>query len=66
MDSNKVTIVNTSDAECEVIGVSFRGSGKVYYFDSNSIVAKVGMNVIAETARGLEYGKVNMANFLMR
>lgn len=65
MDSNKVTIVNTSDAECEVIGVSFRGSGKVYYFDSNSIVAKVGMNVIAETARGLEYGKVNMANFLI-
>lgn len=65
MDNNKVSFIDQGDAQCEVMGVSFRGSGKVYYFDANSIVAKVGMNVIAETARGLEYGKVNMANFMI-
>ena len=65
MENNINTLVDQNNAQCEVIGVSFRGSGKVYYFDSNSISAKVGMNVIAETARGLEYGKVNMANFMI-
>lgn len=62
---NTTSFIDRADEQCEVIGVSFRGSGKVYYFDSNSIVAKVGMNVIAETARGLEYGKVNLANFMI-
>jgi len=65
MDNNKISFIDQSESECEVIGISFRGAGKVYYFDANSIVAKVGMNVIAETARGLEYGKVNMANFMI-
>lgn len=53
------------DSDFEVIGVTFRGSSKVYYFDSNNVKAKEGMNVIAETARGLEYGKVGMANFMI-
>jgi len=65
MDNNIVTPLGQNDAQCEVIGISFRGSGKVYYFDSNSIKVKTGMNVIAETARGLEYGKVNMPNFMI-
>ncbi len=65
MDNNRVAPIDQNEAQCEVIGISFRGSGKVYYFDSNSINVKTGMNVIAETARGLEYGKVNMPNFMI-
>lgn len=46
----------------EVIGVSFRGSGKMYYFASNGCVAKDGDSAIVETARGVEYGKVVLTN----
>lgn len=46
----------------EVIGVSFRGSGKMYYFAANGCVAKDGDSAIVETARGVEYGKVVLTN----
>ena len=46
----------------EVIGVSFRGSGKLYYCAANGFVAKDGDNVIVETARGVEYGKIVLTN----
>ena len=53
-------------AEVEIIGISFRGSTKVYYFAANGNVAKDGNNAIVETARGLEYGKVTLANTLVK
>ncbi len=46
----------------EIIGISFRGSGKMYYFAANGNVAKDGDNAIVETARGVEYGKVVLTN----
>ncbi len=46
----------------EVIGVSFRGSGKMYYFAACGNYAKDGDCAIVETARGVEYGKVVMTN----
>ena len=46
----------------EVIGVRFKKVGKVYYFDPCGIQVKNEMPVIVETARGLEYGEVAMAN----
>ncbi len=46
----------------EIIGISFRGSGKVYYFAANGNVAKDGDGAIVETARGVEYGKVVLTN----
>ncbi|MBP3333070.1 MAG: stage 0 sporulation protein, partial [Clostridia bacterium] len=46
----------------EVIGVSFRGSGKMYYFAANGFVAKDGESAIVETARGVEYGKIVLTN----
>ncbi len=46
----------------EIIGISFRGATKIYYFAANSCVAKEGDNAIVETARGLEYGKVTLTN----
>ena len=42
----------------EVIGVRFRDNGKIYYFSPDEFEVKVGDNVIVETARGVEFGKV--------
>lgn len=41
-----------------IIGVKFRKSGKVYYFDPTNLSIKKGDHVIVETARGVEYGTV--------
>ncbi len=41
-----------------VIGVSFKLAGKVYYFDPAGFELKQGDQVIVETVRGIEYGKV--------
>ena len=39
-----------------IVGVRFRGSGKIYYFNPNGLEIRSGTNVIVETARGLEFG----------
>ena len=41
-----------------IIGVRFRKSSKVYYFDPTGYEIKKGDHVIVETARGIEYGTV--------
>ena len=41
-----------------VVGVSFRRVGKVYYFDPGGLNLREGDFVIAETARGVEFGEV--------
>ena len=46
----------------EIIGVRFRGTGKVYYFSPQGITAKEGDHVVVETARGLEFGEVMIGN----
>ncbi len=46
----------------EVIGVRFRLSGKVYYFDPNGVTAEVGDKLIVETARGVEMGETVQPN----
>ncbi|MBE5946771.1 MAG: stage 0 sporulation protein [Lachnospiraceae bacterium] len=42
----------------EVIGVRFRENGKIYFFDPLNYEVETGNNVIVETARGVEFGKV--------
>ena len=42
----------------KVIGVKFKTSGRVYYFDPLDLPIKAGDGVIVETARGMEYGEV--------
>ena len=42
----------------KVVGVRFRSSGKIYYFDPQKLDIKKGEHVIVETARGVEYGTV--------
>ena len=46
----------------EVIGVRFKNTGKVYYFDPGQEKLSCGERVIVETARGVECGEVAMAN----
>ncbi|HUV03788.1 MAG TPA: stage 0 sporulation family protein [Armatimonadota bacterium] len=41
-----------------VVGVSFKKVGKVYYFDPGGLDLREGDFVIAETARGIEFGEV--------
>lgn len=41
-----------------VVGVRFKSAGKVYYFDPDTYHVELGMNVIVETARGMEFGTV--------
>lgn len=43
-----------------VVGVKFKSAGKIYYFDPGDRKIELGEHVIVETARGMEYGIVNM------
>ena len=46
----------------EVVGIRFKASGKTYYFAPSGIALRKGEQAIVETARGLEYGEVALAN----
>ncbi len=50
----------------KVIGVRFRQAGKIYYFDPAEFEIRRGENVIVETVRGIEYGKVVMGTRFVR
>ena len=45
-----------------VVGVRFREVGKIYSFDPGELVFRRGDHVIAETAKGYEYGTVVLGN----
>ncbi len=44
----------------KIVGVRFKKNGKTYFFNPKELELKVGMHVIVETARGVEYGEVSM------
>ena len=46
----------------EIVGVRFKDNGKVYYFAPMGYECREGMEVIVETARGIEFGYVTIAN----
>ena len=46
----------------EIVGVRFKTTGKIYYFDPQGIACTEGDHAIVETARGLEYGTVAIGN----
>ena len=46
----------------EIVGVRFKKVGKIYYFDPDGENIETGTAVIVETARGIEYGIVEIAN----
>lgn len=45
-----------------IVGIQFKQSGKIYYFAPKEIQFEVGDGVVVETAHGLEYGTVLIAN----
>lgn len=46
----------------EIVGISFKDAGKIYYFAPADTSFSVGDEVIVETSRGLEVGRVKIAN----
>lgn len=60
----EITVENKLDPSdaVDVVGVSFRDSGKIYHFASCGKKVREGTKVIVETARGIEYGTVTMSN----
>ncbi|WP_033826356.1 PSP1 domain-containing protein [Bacillus andreraoultii] len=48
-----------------VVGVRFKKAGKIYYFDPDGIFIEKDQFVVVETARGIEFGKVVIANKLV-
>ena len=44
----------------EIVGVRFKKSGKVYYFDPIGLKFQKNDHVIVETARGVEIGEVSI------
>ena len=46
----------------EIVGIRFKTTGKIYYFDPQGLQLEIGSDVIVETARGLEFGKVVIPN----
>ena len=48
--------------DVEIVGISFREAGKIYYFSPGSLKLAKGDRVIVETSRGVELGTVKIAN----
>ena len=48
--------------DVEVVGVSFRSIGKKYYFAPGRLRLHIGDEVIVETSRGMEFGRVTIPN----
>jgi cell fate regulator YaaT (PSP1 superfamily) len=81
LDENNDDKINTDNSaekkvsQVEIIGVKFKKSGKIYYFDptglnpsgvaSTDLDINIGDSVIVETARGIEYGKVALSKRLV-
>ncbi len=61
----ETTTAVSPDIQVEIIGVKFKGAGKVYYFSPGGHKFSSGDNVIVETARGVEYGFVTLGNTMI-
>ncbi len=56
-----------SDApKTEIIGIRFKSTGKIYYFDPCGKRFKKGSYAIVDTARGQEFGEVAMTNSFVK
>ena len=59
---NKVSVTEDGASDVEIVGVSFREAGKIYYFTPGALKLKEGQRVIVDTARGVEMGTIKIAN----
>ncbi len=67
-DDDNVYSANGEPVEApktEVVGIRFKSTGKVYYFDPAGKTYSKGSGVIVDTARGQEFGEVAMTNNLV-
>ena len=67
-DDNEQTVSSekpTDVPKTEVVGIRFKSSGKIYYFDPKGLKFKKGSHAIVDTARGQEFGEVAMANAMV-
>ncbi len=46
----------------DIVGVRFKENGKIYYFAPMDYVCPEGLDVIVETARGIEFGTIAISN----
>ena len=63
--SNSTSAPAENEEKIEVIGIRFRSAGKVYYFDPRGQKLTKGEFAIVETARGPEFGEVNLENTMV-
>jgi cell fate regulator YaaT (PSP1 superfamily) len=64
MENNEILEVAEENAakSVEIVGISFREAGRIYYFAPGSHKLAEGQKVIVDTARGVEMGTVKIAN----
>lgn len=58
----EVTVTTSAPETVEVVGIRFKDTSKTYYFAPGDAAFRQGEHVIVETARGMEYGTVSVAN----
>ena len=63
-NKNKDSVTEAAEAAkpVEIVGISFRDAGKIYYFSPGNLKCSAGDRVIVDTARGTEMGTVKIAN----
>ena len=61
-EKDKIASEASSGEMIEIVGVSFREAGKIYYFAPGALKLTLGQHVIVDTARGTEMGAVKLAN----
>ena len=54
--------VPAEPATYEIVGIRFKTTGKIYYFDPKGLQISESDHAIVETARGIEYGMVVIPN----
>jgi cell fate regulator YaaT (PSP1 superfamily) len=52
----------SDESTTEIVGIRFKSGGKIYYFDPDGTKATVGSFAVVDTARGLEFGEICIAN----
>ncbi len=57
--------IDAAPETVEIVGVSFREAGKIYYFSPSNNKIEMGKRVIVDTARGIEIGTVKIPNKLL-
>jgi cell fate regulator YaaT (PSP1 superfamily) len=55
-------LLTTSSQKTLIVGIRFRPAGRIYYFDPQGISYSTGQYVIVETTRGVEAGRIVIAN----